>query len=192
VPLNLMMRPGCRGPSRRSSANPPSPATLRAVETFQRNVASSEALRAVETFQRNLASSGALRATKVHDLFEDLLGDVRFTLFLRSWEFGEPGNPFRHGDAGDPGECRRQALRLANAFAGTSTTVSPPGVAVIGWLELCSTVGHLLDLRIDCNPRLPQRPPRKVGRSRRRSVATRARLSMRMLLGRKPLDACVS
>ena len=62
------------------------------------------------------------KASKVEDLFDDLVEDVRFKRFLRAWIFGNRGNPFRHGDVDDPDECRRQSLRL--------------GVAVIGWLEI--------------------------------------------------------
>jgi hypothetical protein len=62
------------------------------------------------------------KASKVEDVFDDAIPDMRFKRFLRAWVFGDRGNPFRHGDVSDPAECRRQSLRLA--------------VAVIGWLEL--------------------------------------------------------
>ena len=62
------------------------------------------------------------KANKVDDVFDQIIGNPRFRRFLTGWVFGDRGNPFRHGDVDDPGECRRQALRLA--------------VALIGWLEL--------------------------------------------------------
>jgi hypothetical protein len=70
---------------------------------------------------RRLTRTGK-RITKVDDLLGDLVEDRRYLRYLRSWIFGERGNPFRHGEADDATECRRQALRLA--------------VATIGWLEL--------------------------------------------------------
>ena len=62
------------------------------------------------------------KAKKVEDLFGALIEDPRYRRYLRSWVFGDHGNPFRHGDVSDVDACNRQSLRLA--------------AAVIGWLEI--------------------------------------------------------
>lgn len=63
----------------------------------------------------------ATKMRKTEDLLAHLPLKTRYRRFLRSWIFGEIGDPFRHGDVEDPEECRRQALLL--------------GMAVIGWLD---------------------------------------------------------
>jgi hypothetical protein len=70
----------------------------------------------------NRFTNGKGKAKKVDDLFGALIDDPRYRRYLRSWVFGDHGNPFRHGDVNDADACHRQSLRLA--------------AAVIGWLEI--------------------------------------------------------
>ena len=67
----------------------------------------------------------ATKMKKTEDLLAHLPLRTRYRRFLRSWIFGETGDPFRHGDVEDPEECRRQALLL--------------GMAAIGWLDAFGT-----------------------------------------------------
>jgi hypothetical protein len=74
---------------------------------------------------RFLIDVPATKMRKTEDLLAHLPLRTRYLRFLRSWVFGEIGDPFRHGDVEDPEECRRQALLL--------------GMATIGWLETFGT-----------------------------------------------------
>jgi hypothetical protein len=74
----------------------------------------------IDTSNRFINAKG--KAKKVEDLFGELIEDPRYRRYLRSWVFGDHGNPFRHGDVSDADACDRQSLRLA--------------AAVIGWLEI--------------------------------------------------------
>jgi hypothetical protein len=74
----------------------------------------------IDTSNRFTNAKG--KAKKVEDLFGALIEDPRYRRYLRSWVFGDHGNPYRHGDVSDVDACNRQSLRLA--------------AAVIGWLEI--------------------------------------------------------
>lgn len=98
----------------------------------------------IDNRNRFLIEVPATKMRKTEDLLAHLPLRERYRRFLRSWIFGDTGDPFRHGDVEDPEECRRQALLL--------------GMAAIGWLDAFGSWekrDFRLLLRSEATSRLP-------------------------------------